>query len=297
MKEDLSQTEELTVGPAQLRHEADAEDSISCSDDDDLHMAADQNLLDTCSLKFELGLPPQPMTASSIPSIHFVSETASRLLFKTVHWVKSIPSFSLLPPSLQLELIQRSWSSLFVLGLAQVSSEVSIPSLLSLVVSHQQACLSHDPSVNVKDVVETVCKIHRYVNTLGRMELTDEEYAYLKAIVLLSDGHSPSRGISRLQEAALSQLEEYLIKQGRERTRFPKLLLLLSVPRSLHPPAIEELFFAGKFSLHIELFFRFSRYLNNHEVVTFCFLYRHCGKHTDPDCPPLHPPDEGWPQQ
>ena len=27
MKEDLSQTEELTVGPAQLRHEADAEDS------------------------------------------------------------------------------------------------------------------------------------------------------------------------------------------------------------------------------------------------------------------------------
>ena len=222
----------------------DLDESLCQSDTDDeiCSVLSDRPFFDESQLKFDLQIP-SPML--STPSIHFVCEAASRLLFKTVHWTRSIPSFSLLKPSLQVELVRQSWSSLFILGLAQISSQVSIPSLLSLVVSHQQARLSHDPSVNVKDVVETVCKIHRYVNTLGRMELTDKEFAYLKAIVLLSDGHSPSRGISRLQEAALSQLEEYLIKQSRERTRFPKLLLLLSPLSSLFPATVEELFFAG----------------------------------------------------
>ncbi len=152
----------------------------------------------------------------------------------------------MLKPVLQEELVQKSWSSLFVLGLAQISGQVSVATLLSLVVSHQQDRLSRAHSVNVKDVVETVCKIHRYVNTLVGMDLDDTEFAYLKVIVLLSGGLGENSAISRLQEAGLSQLQEYLAVQGKERTRFPKLLLLLSVPCSLHPLAVEELFFAGK---------------------------------------------------
>ena len=230
----------------------DLDESLCQSDTDDeiCSVLSDRPFFDESQLKFDLQIP-SPML--STPSIHFVCEAASRLLFKTVHWTRSIPSFSLLKPSLQVELVRQSWSSLFILGLAQISSQVSIPSLLSLVVSHQQARLSRDPSVNVKDVVETVCKIHQYVNTLVRMEMDDMEFAFLRAVALFGDGVGHGAGISRLQEAALSQLEEYLIKQGRERTRFPKLLLLLSVPRSLHPPAIEELFFAGE-----PLFYFFS---------------------------------------
>jgi hypothetical protein len=99
----------------------------------------------------------------------------------------------------------------------------------------------------VKEVIQTVCHIHKYVNTIVKMELEDEEYAYLKAIVLFSDvGSSSARvGISHLQDAALEQLQEFLRARGRERTRFPKLLLLLAMPRSLHPLAIEKLFFTG----------------------------------------------------
>jgi Ligand-binding domain of nuclear hormone receptor len=244
MKEEQPPNDLLIIDPAKVAQETDADDSISCSDDEDTSaLASDKNLFEKCCLKFELGLP-QDMAGP--PSIHFVSETASRLLFKTVHWIKSIPSFSLLKSSTQIDLVQQSWSALFVLGLAQISKELSLSSLLSLVVSHQQACLSRDPRTNVKDVIQTVCNIHKYVNTLTMMKLDDEEYAYLKAIVLFSDGGSCSRvGISQLQDAALAQLQEYLIARGRERTRFPKLLLLLSMPRSLHPLAIEKLFFTG----------------------------------------------------
>ena len=196
----------------------DLDESLCQSDTDDeiCSVLSDRPFFDESQLKFDLQIP-SPML--STPSIHFVCEAASRLLFKTVHWTRSIPSFSLLKPSLQVELVRQSWSSLFILGLAQISSQVSIPSLLSLVVSHQQARLSHDPSVNVKDVV--------------------------RAVALFGDGVGHGAGISRLQEAALSQLEEYLIKQSRERTRFPKLLLLLSPLSSLFPATVEELFFAG----------------------------------------------------
>ena len=245
MKEDRTQDQLLIVEP-HFTQELHSEDSISCSDAEEpiasQILAKDQKLLDKCQLKFELGIPPHMI---ALPSIHYISETASRLLFKTIHWIKTIPSFSLLKPSLQEELIQRAWSSLFILGLAQISGQVFIPSLLSLVVSHQQARLSRDPGVNVKDVVEMVCKIHQYVNTLVRMELDDMEFAYLR-IIVLSDNYHQSLEVCQLQEAALSQLQEYLIGQGRERTRFPRLLLLLSVPRSLQPMAVEDLFFAGK---------------------------------------------------
>jgi hypothetical protein len=225
------------------------ESSICQSDTDDeiCSVLSDRPLLDESQLKFDLQIP-SPMLAA--PSIHFVCEAASRLLFKTVHWTRSIPAFSLLKPALQVDLVRESWSSLFILGLAQISPQLSIPSLLSLVVSHQQARLARDPTLglNVKDVVETVVKIHQYVNTLVRLELDDTEYAYLRAVALFGVGHhggGGGGGVARLQEAALAQLEEYLMKQGRERTRFPRLLLLLSPLSSLFPATIEELFFAG----------------------------------------------------
>ena len=164
------------------------EDSNSFSDSEDeiSSVLSDRPLLDESQLKFNLTIP-SPMV--STPSIHFVCETASRLLFKTLHWTKSIPSFSLLKLSLQIELVRRSWASLFVLGLAHISGQISVPSLLSLVVSHQQSRLAGDSSLNVKEVAETVCKIHQFVRTLSKLELDDFEFGYIKAILLFSEGN------------------------------------------------------------------------------------------------------------
>lgn len=161
------------------------EDFCSDNEDEIASVLADRPLLDENQVKFDLTLPAP---AVSTPTIHFVCETASRLLFKTMHWTKGIPSFSLLKLSLQIELVRRSWVSLFVLGLAQISRSISVPALLSLVVSHQQSRLAGDSSLDVKEVAETVCKIHQFVKTLGKMELDDTEFGYLKAIVIFSEG-------------------------------------------------------------------------------------------------------------
>ena len=87
--------------------------------------------------------------------------------------------------------MRNSWSDLFVLGLAQISGQVAIPSLLSIIVSHQQNRLARDNTpINVKEVTASVCKIHDYVQTLAKLNITHTEFAYLRAIALFGAGNS-----------------------------------------------------------------------------------------------------------
>lgn len=48
-----------------------------------------------------------------------ICETAARLLFMSVKWVKSIPAFFSLPSLDQFLLLEEGWRELFVLGAAQ----------------------------------------------------------------------------------------------------------------------------------------------------------------------------------
>ena len=89
----------------------------------------------------------------------------------------------------QVGLVRNSWSDLFVLGLAQISGQVSIPTLLSIIVSHQQSRLARDNTpINVKEVTASICKIHDYVQTLSKLNLTQTEFAYLRTIALFGAG-------------------------------------------------------------------------------------------------------------
>ena len=89
----------------------------------------------------------------------------------------------------QVGLVRNSWSDLFVLGLAQISGQVSIPTLLSIIVSHQQSRLARDNTpINVKEVTASICKIHDYVQTLSKLNITHTEFAYLRTIALFGAG-------------------------------------------------------------------------------------------------------------
>ena len=89
----------------------------------------------------------------------------------------------------QVGLVRNSWSDLFVLGLAQISSQVSIPTLLSIIVSHQQTRLARENTpINVKEVTASICKIHDYVQTLGKLNISATEFAYLRSIALFGAG-------------------------------------------------------------------------------------------------------------
>ena len=89
----------------------------------------------------------------------------------------------------QVGLVRNSWSDLFVLGLAQISPQVSIPTLLSIIVSNQQTRLARENTpINVKEVTASICKIHDYVQTLSKLNISATEFAYLRSIALFGAG-------------------------------------------------------------------------------------------------------------
>jgi hypothetical protein len=173
----------IDVMMARVRRQDDAS---SDTDDEMVSSLKDSPVLGESQLRFDLSVPSPLVDA---PTIHFVCETASRLLFQTPHWTKSIHAFNLLKYDTQIGLVRNSWADLFVLGLAQIAGQVSIPSILSLIVSHQQSRLARDNTpINVKEVTASICKIHEYVQALAKLNIDEKEFAYLRAIALFGAG-------------------------------------------------------------------------------------------------------------
>lgn len=199
---------------------------------------------------FRLTLPGSPPGGAL--NVHYVCESASRLLFRSLHWARSLPAFEELPMALQLTLVRSAWSELFTLGLAQCAEQLSLPALLSALASHLR---TGSPSKNGSSVssqrslvAEHVATLQRLVGALQRLHLDDREYALLRAMVLFC----PDRpGVERGWCARLEQLQERACQELRARCgtdweqRLPRLLLRLSAVRALRPALTEELFFAG----------------------------------------------------
>lgn len=192
---------------------------------------------------------PTPMPAYL--NVHYICESASRLLFLSVHWARSIPAFQLLSPEVQVTLVRGCWSELFTLGLAQCSQVMSLATILSAIISHLQTSVQQEKlsAQRVKQVMDHICKLQDYVNIMLRLQVDEHEYAYLKAIMLFSPDHPSlpgARQVEKFQDKAYQDLRNYIIQTFPDNPdRFPKLLLRLPTLRSLQPNIMEELFFAG----------------------------------------------------
>jgi hypothetical protein len=72
---------------------SDNGDSGADSEPEEEVVYVEGNLISDSMVNFRLATP------SPLPpylNVHFICETASRLLFLSVHWVRSIPAFSVL---------------------------------------------------------------------------------------------------------------------------------------------------------------------------------------------------------
>lgn len=206
---------------------------------------------------FTFSLTPPTTGSSTFLSIQYICESASRLLFLSVHWAQSLQAFQMLSIDVQTSLVRGCWCQLFLLGLAQCSQVMSLATILSAIVTHLQTTLHQDKlSVQrVKQVTDHICKLQDFVNSLQRLEVDDHEYAYLKAVVLFTAENLPmnqmmsARQVEKFQEKAVSELQNYIIENcsnsDDQLNRFSKLLLRLLPLKSIVPSITEELFFSG----------------------------------------------------
>ncbi|CAG6021621.1 unnamed protein product [Menidia menidia] len=205
----------------------------------------------------ELPLSPISMLKLTMPSpmpeflnVHYICESASRLLFLSMHWARSIPAFSALGQEANTSLVRACWNELFTLGLAQCAHVMNLSTILTAIINHLQSSIQDDKSgERVKQVMEHIWKFQEFCNSMTRLETDSYEYAYLKAIMLFSPDHpgvDSSGQIEKFQEKALMELQDYVQKTYPDETyRLTRILTRLPALRLMSPSITEELFFTG----------------------------------------------------
>lgn len=108
-----------------------------------------------------LGMPIHTPMFSLFNNPAAICESAASLLLMNVKWAKNVPSFTSLPMSDQLLLLEESWRELFVLGAAQFLAPLD----LGPVIQHCGALDSSNEEkvstflVEVRDFQETLEKL------------------------------------------------------------------------------------------------------------------------------------------
>lgn len=203
---------------------------------------------------FHVTLPTTPVGGAL--NVHYVCESASRILFRSLLWARTLPAYEELPASLQLALVQSAWSEVFTLGLLQCAEQMQLSTLLSTVASHLNA--KGSPAGDIMggsqraQVSEHVAALQRLVAATQRLQPDDQEYALLKSLVLFCPDR-PGLGpewcarLEQLQERTCRELESHSGGTGGAWSggRAHRLLLQLAPLRALQPSLTEDLFFAG----------------------------------------------------
>ncbi|XP_053576652.1 nuclear receptor subfamily 2 group C member 2 isoform X2 [Bombina bombina] len=205
-------------------------------------------LLSDTHVTFKLTMPsPMP----EYLNVHYICESASRLLFLSMHWARSIPAFQALGQDCNTSLVRACWNELFTLGLAQCSQVMSLSTILAAIVNHLQNGIQEDKlsGDRIKQVMEHIWKLQEFCNSMAKLDIDGYEYAYLKAVVLFSPDHpglSSTQQIEKFQEKAQMELQDYVQKTYPEDTyRLTRILVRLPALRLMSSSITEELFFTG----------------------------------------------------
>uniref|UniRef100_A0A8C8MNH1 Uncharacterized protein n=1 Tax=Oncorhynchus tshawytscha TaxID=74940 RepID=A0A8C8MNH1_ONCTS len=206
-------------------------------------------LLSDSHVPFKLMMPlPMP----EYLNVNYICESASRLLFLSMHWARSIPAFQALGgQDNDINLMKACWNELFALGLAQCSNVMNVSTILAAIINHLQTSLQDEKlsPERVKLVMEHIWRMQEFCNSMAKLSPDVYEYAYLKAIILFSPDHpgiDNTLQIERFQEKAYMELQDYVTRTYPEDSyRLSKLLLRLPALRLMSSVVTEELFFTG----------------------------------------------------
>ncbi|XP_065584729.1 orphan steroid hormone receptor 2-like isoform X2 [Artemia franciscana] len=203
-------------------------------------------ILPDSAVAFPLSAPER---LNVYPTIQHICESASRLLFLTVYWIKSVPMFSSLSEDVQVALLRNSWAEMFILAMAQRQEELSVHGSLMTLLGHLQTLSNLEFAERIKELSKEIVKIYDIVANCVKLELDDSDYGYLKLVVLLNPDESDissKQKISKLQAQAAKELREHSINLcAVNPDRHTQVMLLLPRLRSLRSAIVEEIFFSS----------------------------------------------------
>ncbi|XP_051729059.1 nuclear receptor subfamily 0, group B, member 2b [Ctenopharyngodon idella] len=179
---------------------------------------------------------------------HTTCHAAFGVLVKTIHFMKSLPSFQNLPLNDRLVLLQNRWVPLFLLGLAQehITFEVwdfpAVSILRNILLNGQQKSDDCPPTL------AEVYKLKMFLNKVWSLDLSLNEYAYLKCAILFSQDIPGLKSLAvtaGLQEEAHRALHMLILSQHhpRDHHTFKDMLFMASTLQMEARSLVTELFF------------------------------------------------------
>ncbi|XP_006835623.1 PREDICTED: nuclear receptor subfamily 0 group B member 1 [Chrysochloris asiatica] len=203
----------------------------------------------------------------ALKSPRLVCEAASAGLLKTLHFVKYLPCFQVLPLDQQLVLVRSCWAPLLLLELAQdrlhfETVETTEPSMLQKILTTRrrdttgkeplslpmsQPLWAPPPEARQLPSAAEVQAIKGFFAKCWSLNINTKEYAYLKGTVLFNPdlpGLHCVKYIQGLQQGTQQILNEHVRMTHRgHQARIMELNCALSLLRLINAGVITELFF------------------------------------------------------
>ncbi|XP_055594193.1 nuclear hormone receptor HR78 isoform X2 [Uranotaenia lowii] len=169
-------------------------------------------LSDSC-ISFDIQVPN---VLPNYLSAHYVCETGSRLLFATVHWMKKNHLFGMLSDSFQSELLRQTWPELFMIGLAQSSGQLSFNTIMLALIQYMKTLILNKKYGNdvINYLIKYVLLIQEFVSELQKLNLTDQEYAYMRLLCVFNpdnvlQNNVKNQNLAKIQDMVLASFRDY----------------------------------------------------------------------------------------
>uniref|UniRef100_A0A0K0DUJ3 Nuclear receptor domain-containing protein n=1 Tax=Strongyloides stercoralis TaxID=6248 RepID=A0A0K0DUJ3_STRER len=159
------------------------------------------------------------------------SELAARILYMSIKWAKSLPSFNQLSSSDQILLLIANWCDLFILSALQFSSSMEKFPLIN----ETNLFFENDNNMSKEESVGML-SIQNLFNYIKADNVDQGEFACLKTLVLFRPeihGLTDICLVESLQDQAQMMLGQHTGKTSSKPTRFGKLLLFLPLLKTI----------------------------------------------------------------
>lgn len=143
---------------------------------------------------------------------HTTCYAAFGVLVKTIDFIKSLPSFQNLPLNDRIILLQNRWVPLFLLGLAQEHFTFEVWDFPAASILRNILLNGQQKSDDCPPTLAEVYKLKMFLNKVWSLDLSLNEYAYLKSAILFSQGEIFLKRNARAWFDIASEKEVRLIK-------------------------------------------------------------------------------------
>lgn len=219
------------------------------------HDALSQNfllsLVDENVIQFKVQIP------NLLPKMHFVCEVGSRVLFKTIDWLRDLQVFQFFSTDAQSEILRSNWIDLLIIGITQIcvtSQQQHLkPMIVSTLINYVKSLIIiSDKNVDgktmkgrkMKKMMSNILMLNKFIDNLSVLELDNVEFAHLRLISFFNPNKaylSSDLKLKKYQERIVESLRSY--QKPLNDDRLLSIFQSLTILPSFDIKIIEKLFF------------------------------------------------------